>query len=325
MMLFDSTNKIVSAREETILLKNVEEAGFSNALVKMVTSNQNGNVKFKYNDIFYCSTIQVVDSLGGWCVLGVIPNSEYHEPIHAITMVVIACFVLCIMILSILCMMVVNKIIQPLKKLSKIVGELADGNLYVDCEMSGNDEIGHLAGGVSILVRRLRTSMMYLSESYEKLQNLAYTDSLTGIGNRMAFNEKLKQYAEVENVSCVVADVNNLKLCNDKYGHSEGDKIITDAAECICRAFDTLGTCYRIGGDEFCVLISEQEETEVLKSLERVKNFIAEKNKSRQMPLSIAFGYAMRNGITESMEELFNRSDEMMYAIKSQMKKQLTN
>lgn len=322
VMLFDSTDKIVSAKDDTILLKQVDEAGFSKELVEKVTSNQNSNIKFTYDDVSYCSTIKRVDYLGDWCVLGVIPYTEYHEPIHAITKVVIACFVLCILILSILCMMVVRKIIQPLKKLSDIVGELAEGNLYVDCEMSGSDEIGHLAGGVRVLVNRLRTSMMYLSESYEKLQDLAYKDSLTGIGNRMAFNEKLKQYDEMEVISCVVADVNNLKLCNDKYGHSEGDKIITDAVECICAAFDEIGSCYRIGGDEFCVLIPECEETQVLERLKKVGDFVAEKNKSRQMPLSIAFGYAMREGMTESMEELFNRSDEMMYQIKSQMKKQ---
>lgn len=320
IILFDSTNKVISARDDEILLKNAEQVGFSDELVEMVTNNRAGNIKFEYDGVFYCGNVGFVEKLGSWCVLGVMPDAEYHEPIISITVFVIVCFVLCSIILTILCTMVVRKIIQPIKELSGIVGELARGNLYVDCTMSGDDEIGDLADGVRVLVGRLRTYMMYVNESYEKMEHLAYTDALTGMGSRMAFKEKMKEYRQVEAVACVVGDVNNLKLCNDKYGHSEGDKMITDAAECICSAFAAVGSCYRIGGDEFCVLISEGREAEILCALERVNGFLKEKNQTRELPLSIAFGYALREGVEESMEALFNRSDEMMYHTKYQMK-----
>lgn len=323
VIVFDSENEIISTRDDRLLLKHLEEAGFSDDLVKMIINREAGNTEFTYNHISYCGSVAFVDELGGWCVLGVMPEMEFHQPISSITAVIMICFMLCILILSVLCMMVVRKIIQPLKELADIVGELAEGNMYVACTMSGDDEIGQLAEGVRVLVKRLQTYMMYVSESYEKMEHLAYTDGLTGLGSRMAFNEKMKEYSQEENLACVVADVNHLKLCNDKYGHSEGDKMITDAADCICLAFDTIGTCYRIGGDEFCILIPESTKAEILRALENVKNFIEEKNRNRELPLSVAFGYAMREGISESVEELFNRGDEMMYDTKYRMKKDI--
>lgn len=152
------------------------------------------------------------------------------------------------------------------------------------------------------------------------MMKLAYTDALTGMGNRTAFNEKIKEYADCKRLACVVADVNNLKLCNDKYGHSEGDKMIQDTAECIEAAFEQLGSGYRIGGDEFCVLIRERGKEELLEALENVAALITERNKNRVMPLSVAFGFALREGTQESVETLFNRADEMMYDVKRRMK-----
>lgn len=323
IILFDSENDIISAREDTLLFKNVEDAGFSEELVKKVKEHEAGNIKFKYNEVWYYGNIGFVEELEGWCVLGVMPDMEYHQPISSITRVVMICFVLCIVILSGLCIMIVRKIIQPIEQLSEIVGELADGNLEVSCAKTSNDEIGHLAEGVKVLVDRLQDYMQRVDETCETLEQLAYTDALTGMGSRMAFKEKMKEYQGTHNLACVVADVNNLKLCNDQYGHSEGDKVIIDAAQCICGAFDKLGNCYRIGGDEFCILLPESSKAQILQALELVKELVAKKNEDRAIPLSIAFGYAVREDMSEGVEELFNRSDEMMYNIKSKMKEGL--
>lgn len=155
-----------------------------------------------------------------------------------------------------------------------------------------------------------------------ELERAAYMDTLTGLANRTAFSKELLSYEQNPKAACIVADVNNLKLCNDRYGHKAGDEIIIDAAVCIKKAFESLGKCYRIGGDEFCVLIQNGSREELQDALGRLENFIIEKNKSRLMPLSLACGYALRESLSESMEQLFNRSDGMMYDIKYSMKKQ---
>lgn len=320
LILFDSDNDIVSAKAEELVLKNVIEVGFSDDLVRKVVAQEAGNVMFQYQQVSYCGNIDFVDNLEGWCVLGIMPEEEYHGPAAAITTVVIVCFAACILMLTALCMMVGRRIIQPVKELSWVVGELAKGNLDVACTLSGDDELGYLAEGVRSLVDSLQTYILQVDGSYNMMEYLAYTDELTGIGNRMAFSEKLKEYEQTENIACVVADVNNLKLCNDKYGHSEGDKVIRDAAEIICKAFKGMGSCYRIGGDEFCILIPGAGKKEIHNALERVDVLVKEKNQERELPLSVAFGYAVREGLDESAEELFKRSDAMMYRKKCRMK-----
>lgn len=158
-------------------------------------------------------------------------------------------------------------------------------------------------------------------EQRSALEHMAYVDALTELGNRAAFSDELEICEGNPKVACVVLDVNNLKLCNDRYGHHEGDKIISDAAECIENAFGQLGKCFRIGGDEFSVLIQDKRQEEILEAIENLHQYIEEKNHHRIMPLSIACGYALRED-KESMEHLFNRADEMMYDVKFRMKKE---
>lgn len=155
-----------------------------------------------------------------------------------------------------------------------------------------------------------------------ELEKMAYTDALTGIGNRAAFSREMAALDEQEKAACVIADVNNLKAGNDRYGHGEGDQLIQDAAECIVEAFREGGICYRIGGDEFCILIREGDSGQILDCIQRLQELTAEKNKGRKVSLTIACGYAIRENAQESMEQVFNRADEMMYDVKFRMKKE---
>lgn len=195
------------------------------------------------------------------------------------------------------------------------------GHRYFEVQVvSVNEE--NFDGNVIVAFHHI-DDIVTLEQRYRwELEKIAYIDSLTGLENRAAFTKELMAYEQNGNAACVVADVNNLKLCNDRYGHLEGDKIISDAAECIYNAFDKLGKCYRIGGDEFCVLIPNTGHEEIFAALGKMEELVDEKNTQRVMPLSIACGYAVRESSDESMEHLFNRGDEMMYDVKYRMKKE---
>ena len=155
-----------------------------------------------------------------------------------------------------------------------------------------------------------------------ELEKMAYTDALTSLGNRAAFTREMTAFAEQQKAACVIADVNNLKVGNDRYGHEEGDQLIQDAAECLREIFQETGVCYRIGGDEFCILIREGDNEQIRERLQQLQQIIEAKNHDRKMPLSIACGYAIRENEQETMEQVFNRADEMMYDVKFRMKKE---
>ena len=114
-------------------------------------------------------------------------------------------------------------------------------------------------------------------EVYERLLK---EDRMTGINNRTAFEEQLQDIEDhaqdYDNAALIFMDVDGLKNTNDLYGHNAGDELIISAALCIKNVFATYGKCYRIGGDEFCVLIFDSIENmdELLKQKDQkiIKN-----------------------------------------------------
>ena len=92
----------------------------------------------------------------------------------------------------------------------------------------------------------------------EVYRQLATEDSMTGLANRNAYELRLEALVThpPEEVSIVLFDIDQMKRINDTYGHHGGDEAIRLAAHCIRDVFGPLGDCYRIGGDEFCVILT---------------------------------------------------------------------
>lgn len=181
-------------------------------------------------------------------------------------------------------------------------------------------------------VRRARDLMEQARENalYRKL---AYTDELTGLSNRTAFNEDLKKRMEPDETVgkektlptvIFMFDLNDLKKCNDTYGHDYGDQYIKMAAGVLKKLFDQEGKCYRIGGDEFCAwmpYISLENINEKLLLLEQDTQKLNEKG--FVVTFSMAVGYAVYEE-SEDGSGLYNtmkRADVMMYEKKQEYKK----
>lgn len=158
-----------------------------------------------------------------------------------------------------------------------------------------------------------------------RFKRMAYHDSLTGTLSRAAFEEAIeKQEKEREGCIIVMFDLNDLKKCNDTLGHKAGDKYIKESAELICRMFQKWGKCYRIGGDEFCVLIaagSIQALADTEKKLNQELNRYNEVQKGFER--FIACGYAQFDAkLDADLNDTRGRADAAMYRNKFQMKKE---
>ena len=96
----------------------------------------------------------------------------------------------------------------------------------------------------------------------------------------------------------VTFDLNNLKMCNDNYGHSSGDAYIIHSAHIIETTFDRFGKCYRIGGDEFCCLIPDAAEFQIERFIQKMQQDIAILNNKNIIPteVGIACGYHSNGG-----------------------------
>lgn len=155
-------------------------------------------------------------------------------------------------------------------------------------------------------------------ENYKKL---AYVDSLTGLFNYTAFKYMKSRWPERTDWTYIVMDVNWLKQTNDQYGHRAGDELLCCAARCIREAFYRAEDCFRIGGDEFAVIVTATDEDAVKAAVETLRRLCAEWDAKEEYPVSIAVGYAMQAGRTMTADELFMEADAAMYRNKAEIKK----
>ena len=116
-----------------------------------------------------------------------------------------------------------------------------------------------------------------------------------------------------ENITALLSlDMNGLKTINDTGGHAAGDDALVTLAVCFTRALKRGQSCYRVGGDEFVIVCRRASRSEVMKLIERIKNAVAETK------YSCSIGYSYRSDAGESVDDLLQKSDEMMYADKAQ-------
>ena len=174
---------------------------------------------------------------------------------------------------------------------------------------------------------KLNTALLEKGRKAERYKSLAYTDKLTGMGNRTAHDDFISHCDfDKHNYIVVMFDLNNLKYYNDTYGHDVGDVYITTGSSFITKAFNAVAgnKCYRIGGDEFCVIITDRTVEEFNNAYAVFKNLITEYNKTAdKLKISIACGYAEYDSeIDLDLKETRSRADAMMYENKFLMKQE---
>ncbi|MCM1157388.1 MAG: GGDEF domain-containing protein [Bacteroidales bacterium] len=168
-------------------------------------------------------------------------------------------------------------------------------------------------------VYRVVNMIQHAAEA-ETYQKLAYIDLLTGIGNRTAYTKVCDEMQT--SPICIMLDINGLKFINDSRGHQAGDALITAAAKSIKAAFTPKGLCFRVGGDEFVVLLDTKYLDDLPDMLHTLQDAITKENATRDFPLSIAYGYAVPKDAQTPYEQIYREADEKMYAHKREMKKQ---
>ena len=163
----------------------------------------------------------------------------------------------------------------------------------------------------------------------EIYRSLALIDVMTGMLNRTAFDAdmatvevNIEQYYEI---SIAVLDINDLKACNDNYGHQVGDQMIQACADCIVQTLGSLGQCYRIGGDEFSVLFCNVRRAEIDSAMRAFTAAVETYNVPHMHKLSVAFGVATQTRgegamSAETPRALFKRADREMYLQKNRNK-----
>ena len=118
-------------------------------------------------------------------------------------------------------------------------------------------------------------SVKNIEKERDIYKKLAYVDMLTQLGSRTAFEEDVeilnKEFnSKGKQILTAVFDINGLKKYNDSYGHKAGDAMIQGTASIIKDSFENYGKYYRIGGDEFCVIMLDADINTVQKCFDEL-------------------------------------------------------
>lgn len=190
------------------------------------------------------------------------------------------------------------------------------------------------AGGVDYITKpfvkeevlaRLNVHMK-LKRAIEKLEEISVTDELTGVFNRRFAYEMI--FRMIENskrdnsdfLICYV-DVDNLKIVNDTYGHSEGDRLISVVVQAFKASVRKTDYIFRMGGDEFLILLPGATMDIANEMVRRVNNGLGDACIQDQ-PVSFSYGFTACGGGSDiSVDNLIKSADEKMYEQKAAKKK----
>ena len=270
--------------------------------------------------------MMVFSTLANGLKLAVVaPIREINAGWQRLVTVILIAGGLILALFAVLSLLILRRLTEPLQRLTAASRLLAEGNYDISLDYSGSDEVGVLTAAFQRLVEHLQ---IYISD----LNSKAYQDAMTGVKNLAAYNASAKMLGDAIAAAeegaepafgVVMLDCNDLKRINDRYGHGMGDRYLLNACALICRVF-THSPVFRIGGDEFAVLLQSGDYDRRDSLMEEFDGLAAEVNHTAEEPweqISVAKGMAIyRPDSDGSVEDVMRRADQRMYLDKQRMK-----
>lgn len=213
-------------------------------------------------------------------------------------------------------------LIKPIRKLYKAVKKLdfnlgvIDFTLLDSLDYKKRDELGKI-------ITRFKELSDILAVRIDRVNEETYNsehDKLSRLYNRTKYEKMKSEYAGHENVCVVYIDVNNLKKMNDIKGHDAGDDLIIKAAEKL-EFWEDIGDAYRMGGDEFMVVITDRTEDECEELINDWYEDVGCLNDYESDGFKCMMAYGVAYGdLFCNTDALIKEADEKMYSHKIQIK-----
>ena len=170
----------------------------------------------------------------------------------------------------------------------------------------------------------LRVPILMEYEEFKKLQLNAATDALTGLYNRRLFEEycdkELKRAQRYgQHLALVLIDLHRLKEVNDRYGHLQGDQILQLAASTLRKNLRASDFAFRIGGDEFALLLPQADPEQATVLCDRLRAHFESETVPLKLgvPVTIDYGIALHPQDSDNKETLMRLADQRLYQLKN--------
>ena len=217
-----------------------------------------------------------------------------------------------------------RKVFAPLIQARNMIVELSYANArdHTDIAVRKNQETYSLYDAMEKL-----QNMLKQRDAFEfQLKNIANTDKLTGVSNRLFLDEYLKTVEYLpqhfDYLSLIIIDIDNFKRVNDQYGHIFGDSVIVSVAESLKENVRSTDLIIRFGGDEFLVVIDQIGFEQALISAEKIRESISALDfqlpeSDQKLTVSVSIGVAVG---AENWIALLEKADKSLFKAKAQGK-----
>jgi len=164
--------------------------------------------------------------------------------------------------------------------------------------------------------------LVALKKAFRTNEELARTDYITGAVSPRFFHElsqrelnRSKRYNHL--FSFAYIDLDNFKEINDRFGHTEGDKVLQAVANAVQKKIRSIDIFSRLGGDEFALLMPETGEVEAQSVISRVRRSLMEEMQKNNWSITFSIGVVTFIKIPKTVDDMVKMADDVMYPIKT--------
>ncbi|WP_424768430.1 EAL domain-containing protein [Paenibacillus sp. sgz302251] len=263
--------------------------------------------------------IMTIPHMGDWRIIAETPIAPYRDRLYSFYINIFSILLVCGLLSILISNMISRIIVRPIKQLTYTTTDLPEKiaeNQLVNWKGSFIEEINTLISNSKEMALRIQSM-------FAEIQLLAYYDSLTGLPNRVYFNQRLQAYLEEASdlghtAAVLFIDIDRFKMVNDMFGHANGDSLLKEAARRIQGCIGQDAILSRMGGDEFVALLPnrtrEQSEQIVQTVLQAFK--IPMSISDHEVYTTPSIGISLFPSDGKSDLELIKNADQAMYAVK---------
>lgn len=276
----------------------------------------------------------------GWQVVIRQPLDRVMEDVVALRKVVLVFALLAVTILLLLSWVVASRLSQPLERLATLARRIEKGDEGVTLEVgAGSVELRHLVdalrGMAATLIQRrealeasnrdlehkVAERTAELARLNDELRDQARRDALTGLPNRLAANERLRdEFVRMrrsrKGYAVLVADIDHFKRINDSHGHPAGDAVLRHVAAVLKAALRESDFVARFGGEEFLLLLPATSLDDACRVGEKIRRAVEASPTAAVGVVTMSIGLAMAQPDHEDEDAAVRLADAMLYEAK---------
>ncbi|WP_196305238.1 GGDEF domain-containing protein [Metabacillus sediminilitoris] len=279
-----------------------------NKVVQEVLKGNNGHqevVNSKGNTMLAGYSATAGDS--NWGIISQTPKISVNEPIIQMVKKVSFTAIPFMIFIFLISFLLLKKIVNPIRKLAVYAQQVTEQKTIPTPHIPDwYFELKELKRGIFVAVD-------FYQKKLNDVENEAVLDPLTGFYNRRTLESTIKR---LDMYSIILFDIDHFKNVNDKYGHQKGEEVLKFISSLVKKELRETELCYRLGGEEFLIVLPETNGSIAHSIAERIREAAATTKSPTGNPITLSMGIGNIPEIAQSFEELFHAADQALYEAK---------